>query len=90
MRTNGSSSVRRGFHVTERGYDSTCSEAAPKSAVKLGGNTVYSSQANLTVFIFTFFSERGKKIMKKENKTMKNTNIPYKIYLSENEMPKQW
>lgn len=28
--------------------------------------------------------------MDKENKTMKNTNIPYKIYLSENEMPKQW
>lgn len=44
------SSVRRGFHVTERGYGSTCSKAA--AAVNLGGNTVHSSQASEAVFIF--------------------------------------
>lgn len=47
------SSARRGFHVTGRGYVSIRNEAAPLffgGAVNLGGNTIDSSQNESVVF----------------------------------------
>ncbi len=73
-------SLRRVLPVTEGEYVGTCNEAI-ETIANLGGNTDnIRPKRILSVFFYLFLTEDSK--MEK--------NIPYKIYLSEEEMPKYW
>ena len=80
-------SVRRVFPVTERGHVSACNKSVLIRNRKIGWQ--HDKIRPIGGFYRVFLLQKNNKGIQ-EVKIMSLKNIPYKIYLSEEEMPKKW